>query len=133
MVLIGPAIGSVLFAACLNVFVSHTAPKVHRLLVCWLNHLHHWLGEVAMLPMLKLGFTFFQTMSFMPVVCTLPGLEPWLFDPHLLNPTTGVRIPVRQMTCRCQIGTLTGFRSSAPFKVRTQSFESGHSHAAVAS
>eukprot|EP00966_Prymnesium_polylepis_P061325 1422612-Prymnesium_polylepis.1 len=27
---------------------------------------------------------------------TLQGVEPWLSASHLLNPTTGVRIPVRQ-------------------------------------
>jgi hypothetical protein len=36
-----------------------------------------------------------------PLLCTLSELEPWLLDSQPLSPTTGVRIPVRQMLCSC--------------------------------
>eukprot|EP00966_Prymnesium_polylepis_P068814 1598329-Prymnesium_polylepis.1 len=41
-------------------------------------------------------------------MCMLPGLEPWLLDSHPLNPTAGVRIPVRQMrACSASSSGLT--------------------------
>jgi hypothetical protein len=52
----------------------------------------------------------------------LPGLEPWLSDSHPLNPTTGVRIPVRQTPRSC--GTTwsrTAASSGSPQRTRSSS------------
>jgi hypothetical protein len=79
MLLVGPAVGSILVLLCAGYVMARTSPKAYRWLLCWASHFRMWQTNVAFVPKLKLVVGFFQSIAFMPDVygVTLPD---WYFD-----------------------------------------------------
>eukprot|EP00966_Prymnesium_polylepis_P228600 5290508-Prymnesium_polylepis.1 len=66
MLLVGPAVGSILVLLCAGYVMARTSPKAYRWLLCWASHFRMWQTNVAFVPKLKLVVGFFQSIAFMP-------------------------------------------------------------------